>query len=118
MTPRALLAQARELVERPVPGTEGLWARAAAHLARQALESAMRVRLARRTHRIEEVSFRVQLLCLTLECDAAAAAQAAYAWSALSTALHHHGYELPPTARSLRAWVDAVERVVERLDRE
>ena len=41
MTPEELLAAARRLVERPDAVTAGVWPRAAALLARQALEVAM-----------------------------------------------------------------------------
>jgi hypothetical protein len=31
-----------------------------------------------------------------------------FVWSALSSASHVHGYELPPTSKELRDWCDAV----------
>jgi len=37
------------------------------------------------------------------------------AWAALSRACHHHPYELAPTAHELEHWLDAVERLLERL---
>lgn len=115
MRPATLLTAARRLVDEPVPGTERIWARAAVHLTRQALEGAMRIRLSKRMPRIESVPFRLQLLCLATVCDEETAARAAYVWSALSRAAHFYGYELPPTARGILGWIDTVEAVLVRL---
>ncbi len=43
--------------------------------------------------------------------DDDAAREAAYAWSALSRACHHHVYELAPTAPELRALIQSARRV-------
>jgi len=46
--------------------------------------------------------------------DAPLATRVSWAWSALSHACHHHGYELPPTAHELTLWLDVAEALVER----
>lgn len=115
MSPAQLLAAARSMVDDASEATEGVWSRAAAHLARQSLESGMKIRLSKQIPWVEEQSFHVQLLCLHDVATRDVAERAAYVWAALSRATHHHGYELPPTAPSLRAWIDAVAEVIDGL---
>lgn len=115
MSPADTLAAARRLVDSASEGTAGLWARAAAILARQALETAIKIRLAKKIPGVEDVCFRVQLLCLFDSADEGVAGRAGYAWSTLSRATHHQGYELPPTAASLRQWISDVERLLDEL---
>jgi hypothetical protein len=38
------------------------------------------------------------------------------AWHGLSRAMHHHTYELPPTAAELQGWLDDTASVLDRLD--
>ena len=111
--PESLLAAARELVEQPRGATTGLWPRAAALLARRALEDALDALWARRAPGLERASARAQLTCLPDYLpDRELAAETAYAWAALSRACHHHAYELGPTAEELRAHFAAVERLL------
>lgn len=114
MTAAHVLAAARQLVETPAAATDGVWGRAAALLARQALEHEVAAVLKKRAPGSQATPFSVQLLVLreVLE-DADLAASVAYAWSALSMATHHHGYELPPTAAALRGWIAVVERLLD-----
>jgi hypothetical protein len=107
MTPEELLAAARRLVERPDAVTAGVWPRAAALLARQALEAAMAALWAARPQNIglSECSMRSQLLCLTDCVDQDTATRAAYLFAALSRACHYHSYELAPTATELTRWL-------------
>ncbi len=96
-----VVAAARNLMERTDPSTAGLWPRATALLARQALESALddfwKVR--------EQCSMKAQLLCLPYYLQAPSpksqaddlAQRVSYAWAGLSRACHQHPYELPPT---------------------
>lgn len=112
-----LTAEARGLVERSEGATAGLWPRAAAVLARQALELALRELWRRRAHGIEECSVHAQLLCLGEYLrDEELAATARQAWDALSRACHHHPYELPPSADELRHWIGEVERLAEAVE--
>ena len=114
---RQLLAEARHLVERGGAETRGLWPRASALLARQALEMALRNYWSTVAPGTEETSMRGQLLCLEGYMPAATARQAYVVWSALSRATHHHVYELQPIRDELIAWFDTVAVVVEQTER-
>jgi hypothetical protein len=46
------------------------------------------------------------------------AADARFAWWALTRACHHHPYELAPTGVEIEWWVSSVERVVAAVDGE
>lgn len=113
-----LLASARGLVARASAGTTGLWPRASALLARQALEVALRTFWSLKARGTEECSLRAQLLCLgRFLADEPLARRAHLAWAALSRACHHHPYDLPPTQEELLAWCDTVGEVVARTER-
>ena len=49
--------------------------------------------------------------------DRGLAGEIVFTWSALSDACHHHAYELAPTAAELDRRLDAVERLIEKLER-
>lgn len=117
MTPAELLAAAREIQERPVAATAGVWPRAAALLARQALETALGELWAAdsATTGLARCTGRSQLACLPTYLDARTARQIAYVWAALSEACHYHAYELAPTAAELTRWFDAVEDLLARI---
>ena len=111
-----LTAKARGLAGRGEDAATGLWPRAAAALARQALELALRELWRHRAHGVEDCSMRAQLLCLGEYLrDEELAAAARQAWGALSRACHHHPYELPPAAGELRHWIGEVERLAEAI---
>lgn len=103
MTAEELLAAARRLIERPDAATAGVWPRAAALLARQALELALAGLWAARPAAagLDRSSMRSQLLCLTAYLDGDTATRAAYVYPALSRACHYHLYELAPTGTEL-----------------
>ncbi len=109
-----LLAMARVVLDsRPIVGA---WTRAAALLARQALEEALGDLWRRLAPGVEEAPFRAQLICLRGSVDERElAARAEYLWWALSRACHHHPYELDPTADEVAGWTDEVATVVARL---
>jgi hypothetical protein len=67
MTPEELLAAARRLVDRPDAATAGVWPRAAALLARQALELVLAGLWAAQPQAtgLSGCTMRSQLLCLT-----------------------------------------------------
>ncbi len=114
MTPEELLAAARHLIERPDAATAGVWPRAAALLARQALEQAMASLWAAEPQAagLSESSMRSQLLCLTAYLDPDTATRAAYLAAALSRACHYHPYELAPTAPELTRWLTETAQLV------
>jgi hypothetical protein len=109
----SLLDQSRALLER---GGAGVWQRAVAVLARQALEAAVARVLAARAAGTESCSARAQLLCLPTFAPTEPAHEAAYLWHVLSRVCHHHPYELAPTAAELAEWLAGVERVVAALE--
>jgi hypothetical protein len=91
----------------------GSWARAAALLARQALEQGLDDLWGAVSPRVREASRHAQLLCLgEFIRDEEVVNGARYAWHGLSRACHHQVYELSPTEAELSTWLDAVDRLV------
>ena len=114
-TPVELLGMARQLLDRASPDTAGLWPRATALLARQALEVAVDDFWHDRKLALESCPTRAQLICLReYLADDELAGRVHHAWNALSRACHHHPYELAPTVGELRDWLDAVEAFATR----
>ena len=113
----ALVTAARDLLERDDPMTAGIWPRATALLARQALEAALDDLWRLRAPGLEQCSARAQLLCLPfyLRSDEDLAERAYYTWAGLSRACHQHPYELPPTSSELLGWLHTVEQLVARV---
>jgi len=113
MTSAEILERATGLLNHPTAETAGLWPRATAVLARQALEVGLHEALSEKILGIQNAPVRVQLLCLQsyLE-DTETAHEVNLAWWALSQACHHLSYELPPTAPELEALIDVVRRFV------
>lgn len=111
-----LVTAARNLMERKDPATAGLWPRATALLARQALEAAVDDFWKVRAPGMEQCSMKAQLLCLPHYLgDEELAERASYAWAGLSGACHQHPYELPPTSSELLGWLGVVDELVTRL---
>ena len=105
------------LLRRGDAATAGLWPRASALLALEALETGLSRLWEHRAIDLRGCSMRTQLICLRsyLE-DARLAARAGHAWSALSRACHHHAYELAPTSGELDSWFRVVGELVERVE--
>jgi hypothetical protein len=118
MTPQELLAAARVLMQRPDASAAGIWPRAAALLARQAIEAAMEELWAakRQAAGLSGSTMRSQVLCLTAYLDRGTASRAAYLLAALSQACHYHPYELAPTAAELLGWLDETAQIVTRME--
>ena len=114
MTPQELLAAATRLMQRPDAASAGIWPRAAALLARQALELAMEAMWAATPQAagLSGCSMRSQVLCLAAYLDPDTATRAAYLTAALSHACHYHPYELAPTAAELTGWLDQAAKIV------
>lgn len=114
MDGRQLVNVARDLIQRSDRATAGIWPRAGALLARQALETALDDYWRQHAPGLERCSMHAQLLCLPqfLHGDTAEdlAERTAYAWVRLSRACHQHAYELPPTAAELGAWIEIVDQ--------
>jgi hypothetical protein len=89
------------------------WPRAAALLARQALEQGLDDLWGAVSPRVREASRHAQLLCLgEFIRDEELVSGARYAWHGLSRACHHQVYELSPTEAELSTWLDAVDRLL------
>ena len=114
--PAQLVEMARELLTRASPKTAGLWPRAAALLARNALEMAVDDYWARRRIPLTSCPTLPQLICLREYLgDGDLAGRVHHAWHALSRACHHHPYELAPTAAELGALVDVVGELLDEV---
>ena len=111
-----VLTAARNLMERTDSATAGLWPRATALLARQALEAALDDFWRIRAPGMEHCSARAQLLCLTHYLgDEELAERVSYAWAGLCRACHQHPYELSPTRSELLGCLHVVEQLVARV---
>ncbi len=109
MEPEALLAAARDLVQQPSPATAGLWPRAAALLARRALEEGLCRFWRQRVPALADIqNMRCQLVCLTALDGRSFGDRIHQTWLALSHACHYHPYELAPTADELQGWMESV----------
>jgi len=110
--PAEVLAMARALLRKPEARTAGLWPRAAALLARQALEMALDQFWKKKSPGMVLCTTRAQLICLRQYWpDKDEAGRIHLAWVALSRACHHHPYELAATAGELEGWLAVVERM-------
>ena len=116
MTEQQLIQHANQLLIRPRQTTVGLWARAAALLARQALESSLDKFWTRCGWQLQRCSLRSQLLCLHQLAGQEVARDAAYAYNFLSNVCHFHPYEASPTSVELRTILEMVESVVSNLE--
>lgn len=114
--PRHLSEAARSVLEGRLAAAGGCWPRAAALLARQALEEAIRSLWTGRYAGAEVCRFRHQLLCAGAVLGDELAKDAHHTWAALSQACHVHAYELSPVAAELRGWIDVVDRVVAKAE--
>jgi hypothetical protein len=109
-TPAELLEVARDMCRRPDSPTAGLWPRAAALLARQAIEAAVDLYWANSaTPTLAECSMRSQLVCFAELAGPELAGMVSSSWASLSSACHVHPYELAPTASELLGWISTVE---------
>jgi hypothetical protein len=111
--PSEAIRTAADLLSRADPVTAGLWPRAAALLALQALEDGLARLWERCTLDLRCCSVPTQLICLRSYLDdPRLAARAGHAWAALHRACHHHAYELAPTAGELEAWFAVVRDLI------
>ena len=114
-----LLAGADLLLSDRRSSAVGVWPRAAALLARQAIETAMVEFWMVRAPGLEWCSTHAQLLCLPdYVRDREIAESASHAWTSLSRICHHHPYELLPTGPELRVLLETTRRLVTALARD
>jgi hypothetical protein len=108
MSPQELLRAADALLTGATPSMGRCWQRACAALLRTALEQVLRGYWQHRAPSAATATMRSQLLILPVVAGPAAAVTARRAWNGLCHAVHHHTYELPPTAAELRGWYEDV----------
>ncbi len=112
-----LVSAARDLTRVEAEATAGLWPRAAALLARQALEAAMARLWSVTAPGLERTSLRCQVLCVGgLLNDAGLGGRVAVTWNVLSEACHHQVYELAPTAAELNRAMETVWELAEAVE--
>ncbi len=94
-------------------GNRFVWARAATHLTRQALEAGIdEIWRAKGYKGLPFAPMRAQLVCLPFFVEPDLAKRVAWTWQALSTAGHHHGYEMAPGAVDLTTWIATVRELL------
>jgi hypothetical protein len=114
MTPTELLAAAERLLDRPDAKHAAIWPRAAALLARQALEQGLDAYWRGKGLKLAELATKPQLICLQAYFeDADLAARTNDAWSNLTQACHHHPYELAPSTTEVQAWLTTVAETLQ-----
>ncbi|MDQ2729848.1 MAG: hypothetical protein M3Y91_18780 [Actinomycetota bacterium] len=114
-TPTQLLAAARTTLDR-TDGWGSSWPRAAAFLARQALEDGVDTLWTGTTAGLHDSSMSAQLTCLPFYlADPDLAHRTRQCWHALSTACHAHPYELAPTVAELAGWFAVVDELLAHL---
>lgn len=116
MTPRELLQAVDALLAGRSSSMERCWQRACAALLRVALEQTLDQYWRRRAPSLVEASTRSQLLVLPALAGNAPARTARSAWNGLCRAVHHHSYELAPTAAELRGWHADIAGLLDRLE--
>jgi hypothetical protein len=109
----ALLAQGARRALQPSAGWGPAWPRAAAFLARQALEDAVDRVWHESATGMRDCSAAAQLVSLPFYLDDPDLAKGVrQCWCSLSSACHAHPYELAPTVSELEGWLDVVDELV------
>lgn len=116
--PEVLVGLARSTIQDQSAELIGIWPRAAAILARQALEIALDQFWLNVAPGVENASARAQLTCLAEYIESELASRIRYTWHGLSVACHHHAYDLPPVASELGGWLSDIETFVQEVDRQ
>jgi hypothetical protein len=112
-SPEQLLAGAAMAIQRPDAGWRGQWPRAAAILARQALEAGVDRMWTGPAAGMAAASMKAQMVCLPAFLSDPVLARDTYVtWCALSNACHAHPYDLSPTVAELKRWNDVVGRLL------
>jgi hypothetical protein len=109
MTPTELLAAAQRLLDRPDAKAAAIWPRAAALLARQALEQGLDLFWRGKGLTLDTLATKPQLICLQAYLpNRELAARTNDAWSNLTRACHHHPYELGVGQDELKTLLETV----------
>jgi hypothetical protein len=116
MGPRELIKLAEAAASHP--GADPAWCRAAALLARQALEAGLAGVWESRGVSLASCSFRSQLLCLPeYTADKRTARRVGLCWWALTLACHHQPYELAPSCEEVAGMLEQTKELVVKLER-
>ncbi len=114
-----LLSVARDLIRTDSAATAGIWPRAAAILARQAVESSLDDLWGLRAPGLGDTTARCQLLCLAdFLHDRRLAGRVHVTWDGLSRACHVRVYELAPTVEELQSWLECAWELANAVERE
>jgi hypothetical protein len=104
----AILAHALAILDGTLELPKARSSRAAAVLARQALEDAVQALCREAGANLARASMRSRLLVLRMVLGDSVADTAEAAWAGLSRACHHHAYELAPTESEVRHLIELV----------
>lgn len=114
---RGTLDEARALLVLASREEPGLFQRAAVLLARQALESSLRVFWVQHSPDLQRVSTRAQLAGLAVFLAAGpTAGDAAQLWNALSRACHYDDNYLSPSPTEVEDWLTRAERLCRAIE--
>ena len=111
----SLIAAAWRMLDDPTRSTVSAWPRAAALLARQALEAALTEYWREKLPGAERLNMRAQLNCAHSYLGRDLAGELSYTWHALSRATHHHPYELDLTREELASLITSSDRLITAL---
>ena len=114
-TPLDLLAAAHLVLEDRSAAWGTSWGRAAAFLARQALEQAVAGAWASDLAELAGASFSDQFACLRVLVGEEAALGARQVWSALCVACHAHPYDLAPALAEVADLLEGARSAVTAL---
>ncbi len=110
--PATLAAGARRALQ-PSAGWGSAWPRAAAFLARQALEDAVATVWHGQVLPMRSANATAQMVSLPFYLDDPdLARRVRQCWCSLSNACHAHPYELAPTVSELEGWLGVVDELV------
>lgn len=104
----SLLDHAQAILNGRVRLPPSIATRAAAFLARRALEDATQTLCRSAGASIDRATMRSQLVVVRVLHGQQVADTATIAWIGLSNACHHHAYELTPTVDEVRHWLALV----------
>jgi hypothetical protein len=117
-SPSYLVDLAQSVMSMPGTVLAASWPRASAILGRQALEKALDELWEEVAPGVEKATRRAQLLCLPLYVDTVLADRVRHSWYGLSSACHHHAYELSPIAAELDGWLEETRLLIEEVGRQ
>lgn len=112
LAPTLLVDEALDLLARPGAPVTSVYPRAAALLARQALEARLQREWRADEVSLAETSMANQFHALHQLRDPEVAGEAHQAWAALSHACHHHPFDLSPSVSELQTLLGTVRSLI------